>query len=150
MCDGGRGPGGFVDYSAVSQSGKFVAVGASEKDRVRRGLHITPLTATDTPPTRFLGDGRWVNPKDWSADDTEVLVTVHGDNDSKTVDMAMVNATSGTLRVVKTLEMLDPGQPRPALARWCVHRVRPASKRGGAPTLRRPGAGARRPGDFSC
>ncbi len=50
--------GGFVDYSAISHDGKFIAVIAAEKGKQRQGLHIVSIGAPESAEPRLLLPGQ--------------------------------------------------------------------------------------------
>ena len=99
--------GGFTDYSAVSHDGRFAAVVGYEQGRVRRGLHLVPLDAGETPPTRLLAEGQWVVPKEWTKDDKQILVVV--ERDDRRNEIGMVNVADGNYRPLKTFDTIDVG-----------------------------------------
>ena len=101
--------GGFVEYSAISRDGRFVAYIAKDAGREldTARLVIAPVARGDTTPPRVLLTGSWFAPREWSADDRH-LVVVETAADRK-VHIAMVNVADASIRKLKTFETRTPG-----------------------------------------
>ncbi len=66
--------GGFVDASAISRDGKFIAFASQEKDRTRSGVRVLPISATEETTPRLVFEGAWTVPKEWSQDSRHLVV----------------------------------------------------------------------------
>jgi Tol biopolymer transport system component len=68
--------GGYVEYSAISRDGRFVAFVAYENGRVRRGLRLLPITATAAAAPTLLIEGDWIAPRGWMPGDREIFAYI--------------------------------------------------------------------------
>jgi Tol biopolymer transport system component len=101
--------GGYVDYSAVSHDSAWVAVVGKDRDARNEPfkLYVLPLSADPSAKPRVLVDGTYAAPKEWSPDDHHLLVVVER-TDLK-IDIALVDAETGKLRTLRTLDRPYPG-----------------------------------------
>lgn len=107
------GDGGFIDYSAISHDSTRVAFSSKDVNGkpVPAKLRVVPIdTSPDTVP-RVLLEGPWTDPKEWSPDDSQLLVTVQrGDKRlGNDYDIGLVSVADGALRVLTHVPYPGPG-----------------------------------------
>jgi Tol biopolymer transport system component len=104
-----REAGGYVDYSAVSHDGQWVAVVGRNRDARDEPfkLYVVPLAANASTSPRVLLDGTYAAPREWSRDGRQILVLI--EREVPKLEIGLVNAETGELRTLRQLERPYPG-----------------------------------------
>ena len=96
---------GFVDHPLVSNDERRVAFFAD--DQGHSGVFLLPADANETNVPRRVIEGA-VTPRQWSADDRQILVTINHDDESS--DIALVAVDAGAIRVLRHVPFPGIGQ----------------------------------------
>ena len=87
--------GGSIDGSAISRDNQYVAYASAEKNGVKPGVRILPLSAAPVTTPRLLNEGMWTNPQEWSADGKQLLVIYSPDKAPD--EVALLSVADGRL-----------------------------------------------------